>query len=1046
MTILGKTLLIIGATLVGLTLALYATISTFWLDRFAGMYLGGALLLVGLVFGGLTVLLLNRFVSSRLTHLSASVRRIGTLGDLSARVELSGRDELSQLAHTINHMLAALERARRERQGAEAEIIALARFPEENPDAVLRLSREAEVLYSNAPGRGLLEMLGGPIQPIGHRVSDWLPIVGQVFRSGQRAEVELVVGDRMFSCLFVPVIGAGYVNVYGRDITELKRAEAELHVQHDFAMQLMNAMPLGVTVTDYAGRFEYVNPAYAHLLDCAPDTLIGRTPWEVTHPEDHAVLNTARQQRSQGKTTTYESRLVRADGSTVYVLVTGTPRWRDGEVQGAIVAVTDLTERKQMEEALQASEAKYRSIYENVHDVVYRTDFQGILTAVSPSIEKHTGHRPEDVVGRHVLEFYSEANDYTALAAAMEAAGTVNDVEVRLKGKDGCLIYTSVTARIVSDASGAPVGTEGVLRDITDRKRADAEIRQLNQELEQRVVERTAELEGANRALEEERALLAQRVAERTADLSAANAELARAARLKDEFLASMSHELRTPLNTVLGMSEALQEEIYGPLTPEQADSLHSIEESGRHLLELINDILDLSKIEAGRLDLQIVPTSTETVCQASLRLIKQPAQKKRLHVTYAPDPTVNELPADERRLKQILVNLLSNAVKFTPEEGRIGLEVKGDSEGQRVRFTVWDSGIGIAREDQGRLFQPFVQLDSRLSRQHNGTGLGLSLVRRMTELHGGSVSLESNPGQGSRFTVSFPWHDGTEPDQFEKAGEVEQGGPGSIPQDYRVLLVEDSPAATGQLTRYLSEWGFRSTIHPYGEGAVEKAQETQPHVILLDILLPDLAGWEVLKRLKADPRTQRIPVVIVSVVDERPLGMAQGAADYLVKPVSREQLRSAVSRVFRRAPKTRLLAPSLSPSSGGPPLLLLADDNEANIHTLSGYLRARGYRVGVARNGYEAIERAQEDRPDAILMDIQMPVMDGLEATRRIRAHAETASIPIIALTALAMAGDRERCLAAGADDYLSKPVSLKALVKAIDAQLRRKPDEGTH
>lgn len=362
------------------------------------------------------------------------------------------------------------------------------------------------------------------------------------------------------------------------------------------------------------------------------------------------------------------------------------------------------------------------------------------------------------------------------------------------------------------------------------------------------------------------------------------------------------------------------------------------------------------------------------------------------------------------------------------------------------VRFTVWDTGIGIARDEQVRLFQPFVQLDSRLSRQHNGTGLGLSLVRRMTELHGGSVSLESEPGQGSRFTVSFPWHDDTELDPFEKAGEVEQGEPESIPQGYRVLLVEDSSAAAGQLTRYLSEWGFRSTVHPYGEGAVEKAQETQPQVILLDILLPDLAGWEVLKRLKADPRTQRIPVVIVSVVDERPLGMAQGATDYLVKPVSREQLRSALSRVFQRAPKTRKLAPSVSPSSGGPPLLLIADDNESNIHTLSGYLRARGYDVGVARNGYEAIERALEDRPDAILMDIQMPVLDGLEATRRIRAHAETASIPIIALTALAMAGDRERCLAAGADDYLSKPVSLRALVKAIDAQLRRKPDEETH
>jgi len=419
-----------------------------------------------------------------------------------------------------------------------------------------------------------------------------------------------------------------------------------------------------------------------------------------------------------------------------------------------------------------------------------------------------------------------------------------------------------------------------------------------------------AERQRAEAALEEERALLARRVEERTAELSAANAELARAARLKDEFLASMSHELRTPLNAVLGLSEALQEQVYGPLNEKQLKSLHTIEESGRHLLALINDILDVSKIEAGKLELKIGPVSVEPVCQASLGLIKQTAHKKQIKMFFTFDSAVTTIQVDDRRLKQILVNLLSNAVKFTPEGGAIGLEVVGDTEQEVVHFIVWDMGIGIAPEDVARLFQSFVQLDSSLSRQHAGTGLGLALVRRLVELHGGGISLESKVGKGSRFTVSLPW--------------------------------------------------------------------------------PQLQAWEI-GRLGGRER--------------------KDAAGYF-------------------------LTTSLPPS---PITILLAEDNEDNINTVSDYLRAKGYRVIVAREGGEAIERAREERPDLILMDIQMPGMDGLEATRRIRADASLADIPVIALTALAMPGDRERCLAAGVNEYLSKPVNLKGLVKVVEAQLRK-------
>ncbi|MFQ5610949.1 MAG: response regulator [Anaerolineae bacterium] len=566
-----------------------------------------------------------------------------------------------------------------------------------------------------------------------------------------------------------------------------------------------------------------------------------------------------------------------------------------------------------------------------------------------------------------------------------------------------------------------------------------------NARLYEQAQQEIAERKRAEAALEEERATLARRVQERTADLSAANAKLAEAARLKDEFLASMSHELRTPLNAVLGLSEALQEQVYGPLNEDQESILRSIEESGRHLLSLINDILDLSKIGAGKLELELGPVSVKSVCQASLRLIKQLAHKKRLKVSSSFDSQVTTIQADGRRLKQILVNLMSNAVKFTPEGGKIGLEVVGNVEQQLVNFTVWDTGIGVAQDQVATLFQPFVQVDSSLSRSYEGSGLGLSLVYGMVELHGGSLSVESEPGRGSRFIVSLPWEGPGRANGaiYEPASALTGLVPPEMPAIRQALIIEDSPTTASQFNRYLNRLGADTIIHRRGDGAVKKALETKPNVIILDIRLPDLSGWNVLARLKANPLTKDIPVLIVSVVDDRPHGLAMGAAEYLVKPISHHDLQQALHKILPRngtsaGQKALVVVPDRSPKSDRP-LILLAEDNESNISTVSDYLLVNGYQVVVARNGEEVIERAREENPELILMDIQMPGMDGLEATRLIRADSSprVAGTPIIALTALAMPGDRERCLTAGANEYLSKPVSLKGLLRTIETQL---------
>ena len=319
---------------------------------------------------------------------------------------------------------------------------------------------------------------------------------------------------------------------------------------------------------------------------------------------------------------------------------------------------------------------------------------------------------------------------------------------------------------LIKDPEGNYLKTLPITVDnAVNRKRTEEELRRYREHLEELVRIRTVELQKeiderkrAEEALRKAHDELEIRVKERTAELSKANEELAHASRLKDEFLATMSHELRTPLNAVLGMSESLQEEVYGPINDRQLKAVCTIEESGRHLLELINDILDLSKIGAGKVKLEIAPVPVEPVCQASLQFIKQTAQKKRLKVSFMFDSSVNIIHADERRLRQVLINLLNNAVKFTSEGGRIGLEVEGDREQHLVHFTVWDTGIGIAEEDMERLFQPFVQLDASLSRKYEGTGLGLALVDNIVNMHGGSVSVESEVDKGSRFTISLPW------------------------------------------------------------------------------------------------------------------------------------------------------------------------------------------------------------------------------------------------------------------------------------------------
>lgn len=653
----------------------------------------------------------------------------------------------------------------------------------------------------------------------------------------------------------------------------------------------------------------------------------------------------------------------------------------------------------------QQSEARYRAIVEDQTELIARYLPDTTIVFANTAYCRYFGLKLEEVLGKsyNPVIFEEDREKVAQLVKSMSAENPTVTIENRVL-VNGEIRWTQWINRMLFDEQGQFTEFQTVGRDITLFKEAEAQLRHSSERI------------------------------------SLANAELARAARLKDEFLANMSHELRTPLNSILGLSEMLLEEMFGSLTDQQSQFIQTIEQSGQHLLALINDILDLSKIESGKMELELSLVDLYTICTSSLKFVKEQARHKKIQLTCEIEPNISEIEADERRLLQVLVNLLSNAVKFTPDGGRVELEVRMNSKQQAVEFRVQDSGIGIPPEHLNQIFQPFIQLDSSLSRRYAGTGLGLSIVQRIVDLHGGSIWVESKVGRGSCFTVTLPWHplsnqdDSPLPETLLPEGQIQHA-----------LVVEDMGAAAGQIKRYLAELGAISVIHPVGAGALDVALRVKPDVIVLDILLPDCSGWEVLSELKTHPQTKSIPVIIISVVDERSRSLEMGAIEHLLKPLSRQKFYQALNRLFANvnppSPETALIIAAIESAQAAK--VLLAEDNEANITTLLGFLEAHSFQVMIARTGLEAIQMAKQHQPDIILMDIQMPEMDGLEAIRQIRGEIQTSSIPIIALTALAMPGDSERCLSAGANDYLAKPVKLKQLFERIIQLLPQRPNQ---
>jgi signal transduction histidine kinase/DNA-binding response OmpR family regulator len=469
-----------------------------------------------------------------------------------------------------------------------------------------------------------------------------------------------------------------------------------------------------------------------------------------------------------------------------------------------------------------------------------------------------------------------------------------------------------------------------------------------------------------------------------TAELGRLYHQLEAANRHKSEFLASMSHELRTPLNAIIGFSEVLLERLFGELNDKQEEYLRDILDSGRHLLSLINDILDLSKVEAGHMEIELGRFSLPEALENGLTMVRERASRHGIALSLEVDPAIDVIEADERKVKQVVFNLLSNAVKFTPDGGQVGITAGLDGDG--VRITVWDTGIGIAPEDQERIFEEFQQVGGRDGQGREGTGLGLALARRFVALHGGDLSVESMVDQGSRFTFTLPVRITSSVEAVSQESQPIEVG--RERESLVVLVVEDDPQAAELLRLYLEGAGYRVEVAWDGEDGFTKACEIYPSLIILDLLLPKIDGWDLLVRLKGEPTTRGLPVVIVSIMDERGKGFALGAADYLVKPVSREELVHAVQRVNLRRPTSEAFT------------ILAIDDDPMALELIDATLSPEGFQILKAYGGEEGVAIARRETPALIILDLLMPEVDGFMVVERLRADPMTGTIPIVILT----------------------------------------------
>jgi PAS domain S-box-containing protein len=732
-------------------------------------------------------------------------------------------------------------------------------------------------------------------------------------------------------------------------------------------------------VAGFDGFFKHLNPSWYKTLGFTAEELLQKPYTEFIHPDDRQASAAVDERLKNGEAVLgSESRYLHKNGSYRWLL------WNAVSVseQEAIYAVArDITERKHAEALLRESEERHRKLFDNNPHPTWVFDRETLrFLAVNTAAVRKYGYSRDEFLTM-TLRDIRPPEDVPALLETVRALGDGDESSGvwRHLLKDGTIIDTENTSYALTFL-GRPARVVVVV-DVTQRKLDEAEKRKIMDSL-----------------------------AASNQELGLRNREVERATQMKSKFLASMSHELRTPLNAIVGFSDLLAEGTPGPLNVKQKRFVDHIKQGSAHLLQLINDILDLSKIEAGLLELHNEEFLVRDALPEVLSTIAPLAMTKNIQIEQSLE-SQSLVKADRVRFKQILYNLLSNAVKFTPKEGRISIECIDDRD--FVRVSVTDTGIGIRPEDQKIVFEEFRQVEGNAGDTQQGTGLGLAITKRLVEQQGGRISVESELGKGSRFTFSLL---AVEPGSAVRA--VEQPAKASITMSSGrltplVLIVDDEASACELLASYLAPQ-YRVATAESGARALKEAQRLRPDVITLDVMMPGSNGFETLAALRKNPLTVNIPVIILSIVDQKQVGFALGATDYLIKPV----LKPALLDTIRR----HVPSPADDDSS-----ILLVDDDPKALELLEEALRSAGYETQAVRSGARALEVLANKVVGAILLDLLMPGMDGFQVIRHVRQEPAFKELPILVMTAKNLGQDEIALLNRETQGLLQKNGSWK-------------------